>query len=111
MAHWIIEDKGFGGVNYTCSNCGDTWNEYYNKLPKDFCTECGEYIDEDANEYIEETKTMTVRDLINKLLTYSMDMPVKVSCGHNISNVTGVGAIVDMDTNVTSVDIYSDEKE
>ena len=54
MAHWIIEDKGFGGVVYTCSNCRETWNDYYSKFPKDYCCWCGENIDEDANEYIEE---------------------------------------------------------
>ena len=56
MTHWIIEDKGFGGVVYKCSNCGKAWNDYYSKLPKDFCVRCGENIDEEENEYIEESK-------------------------------------------------------
>lgn len=56
MTHWIIEDKGFGGVVYRCSNCGESWNDYYCKFPKDFCAWCGELIDEDADEYIEEVK-------------------------------------------------------
>lgn len=56
MAHWIIEDKGFGGVVYRCSNCRESWNDYYSKFPKDYCRCCGEDIDEDANEYIEELK-------------------------------------------------------
>lgn len=55
MAHWIIEDKGFGGVVYKCSNCGESWNEYYSKFPKDHCVYCREDIDEDADEYIEDT--------------------------------------------------------
>lgn len=56
MAHWIIEDKGFGGVIYRCSNCRESWDDYYCKFPKDFCAWCGEPIDEDAEEYIEEVK-------------------------------------------------------
>lgn len=56
MAHWIIEDKGFGGVVYRCSNCRESWDDYYCKFPKDFCAWCGESIDEDADEYIEDVK-------------------------------------------------------
>ena len=56
MTHWIIEDKGFGGVAYTCSNCREVWNDYYSRFPKDYCAWCGEDVDEDANEYIEEVK-------------------------------------------------------
>lgn len=54
MAHWIIEDKGFGGVTYTCSHCREVWNDYYSKFPKSFCAWCGEDIDEDENEYVDE---------------------------------------------------------
>ena len=56
MAHWIIEDKGFGGVVYRCSNCRESWDDYYCKFPKDFCAWCGEDINEDKNEYIEESE-------------------------------------------------------
>lgn len=56
MAHWIIEDKGFGGVVYRCSNCREAWDDYYSKFPKNYCRCCGEEIDEDANEYIEDLK-------------------------------------------------------
>lgn len=55
MAHWIIEDKGFGGVVYKCSNCGESWNDYYNKFSKDVCENCGSSMN-DENEYVEETK-------------------------------------------------------
>ena len=57
MAHWIIEDYGFGGQIYRCSNCRNAWNDlYYDDILKDNCPECGEPIDEDANEYVEEVK-------------------------------------------------------
>lgn len=57
MAHWIIEDHGFGGQTYICSNCRNAWNDLYHyDILKDNCPECGEDIDKDANEYIEEIK-------------------------------------------------------
>lgn len=31
MAHWIIEDKGFGGTDYQCSACKDIWNDLFHK--------------------------------------------------------------------------------
>lgn len=58
MAYWIIEDKGFGGVVYKCSHCKEVWNEYYQKFPKNFCVYCGEPIDDDATEYVEEPKAL-----------------------------------------------------
>lgn len=58
MAHWIIEDKGFGGVVYKCSNCGELWNEYYQSYPKDFCAFCGEDMKDEA-EYVEEKATVS----------------------------------------------------
>lgn len=61
-AHWIIEDKGFAGVVYKCSNCGESWNDYYCKFPKDFCARCGKDIDEDANEHVEEIKYIKKTD-------------------------------------------------
>ena len=64
MAHWIIEDKGFGGVVYKCSNCGEVWNDYYCKFPKDFCACCGEDIDDDAEEYIEENNNHKENNII-----------------------------------------------
>ena len=57
MAHWIIEDHGFGGQTYRCSDCRDSWNDiYYNVSMEDFCPSCGAPIDEDKNEYVEKKK-------------------------------------------------------
>lgn len=55
MAHWIIDDKGFDGVLYECSNCGHSWNDYYCNFSKDICESCGAHIG-DEDEYVEETK-------------------------------------------------------
>lgn len=57
MAHWIIEDHGFGGQIYRCSNCREAWNDlYYDDILRDSCPACGEFINEDEDEYIEELK-------------------------------------------------------
>lgn len=57
MAHWIIEDHGFGGQYYTCSNCGEVWNDIFHDVGgEDSCPACGEPIDIDENEYIDEVR-------------------------------------------------------
>ncbi|MBR5796379.1 MAG: hypothetical protein IKY26_09565 [Erysipelotrichaceae bacterium] len=62
MAHWIIEDNGFGGQTYRCSNCREAWNDLYDDISReDVCPECGESIDEDNTEYIE---TTTIQDVM-----------------------------------------------
>ena len=55
MAHWIIEDKGFGGQDYTCSNCKECWNDlFHNPYTWNVCENCRECIEEGKEEYIEE---------------------------------------------------------
>lgn len=54
MAHWIIEDRGFGGQYYKCSGCGHTFNDLYHDVPDDICPECGVEINEDENEYMDD---------------------------------------------------------
>lgn len=55
MAHWIIEDHGFGGSNYRCSNCRESWNDiYFDVSIEDYCPNCQEFINEDETEYIDE---------------------------------------------------------
>ena len=57
MAHWIIEDKGFGGTIYQCSNCGELWNDLFQDYGSlECCPFCGEPIDRDKDEYIEEIR-------------------------------------------------------
>lgn len=57
MAHWVIEDQGFGGCWYRCSDCGDSFNDIYHDVSSiGPCPSCGASINTDENEYIEETK-------------------------------------------------------
>lgn len=54
MAHWIIEDKGFGGQQFRCSECGYSYNDIYEDHAYDEpCPGCGAVINDDKNEYIE----------------------------------------------------------
>lgn len=54
MAHWIIEDKGFGGLVFQCSNCGASWNDIFHSGIGcwDKCPNCHEDMDEER-EYVE----------------------------------------------------------
>ena len=53
MAHWIIEDKGFGGQWFRCSECGYSYNDTYEDHAYDEpCPGCGAVINDDENEYI-----------------------------------------------------------
>ena len=57
MAHWIIDDRGFGGVTYTCSNCWDIWCDLFDDHSLDHCDTCGEPIDEEASVYVIDNKS------------------------------------------------------
>ena len=83
MAHWIIEDKGFGGIVYKCSNCEEIWNDYCHKFSKDVCDNCGEVMDEDADEYI--------GDILNgmpEVKTYSDYAKETLIFPHTIGDIT-----------------------
>lgn len=79
MAHWIIEDHGFGGAWYKCSSCGKSWYDLLEKVPRgDNCQSCGEPINEDENEYIEDkpkrrSNTMTFPYTIGKITFYTAE--------------------------------------
>lgn len=56
-AHWIIEDHGFGGTSYMCSECRESWNDIYHDVSmEDTCPHCGAFINDDDNKYIEDKK-------------------------------------------------------
>lgn len=53
MSHWIVDDKGFGGIFYICSNCGQVFSSIANNAEfEECCPNCGENID-DETEYID----------------------------------------------------------
>lgn len=57
MAHWIIDDHGFGGVTYICSECRESWNDIYSDVSmEENCPNCGVSINNDENEYMEKKK-------------------------------------------------------
>lgn len=51
MAHWVIDDHGFGGMDYTCSNCGEVFTDLFYDMPGDCCPKCQTTINDDENEY------------------------------------------------------------
>lgn len=68
MAHWIIDDRGFGGCWYECSNCGRSWNNIFeNPGMWNECHGCGEKMDEDETQYIENNKQS-----INQVMTQAI---------------------------------------
>ena len=53
MAHWIIDDYGFGGTFYKCSECGKLyWDVHEDVNGEDKCPNCNSSMDEDANVYM-----------------------------------------------------------
>ena len=52
MAHWIIDDHGFGGTYYTCSACGKIYWDILDPVSStDSCPCCKSPINEDENVY------------------------------------------------------------
>lgn len=75
MAHWIIEDKGFGGQVFQCSNCGDLWNDIFHSEVGcwDKCPSCGEEMDEER-EYVEENPLKKIADAVGKIQIPKLDV-------------------------------------
>lgn len=76
MAHWIIDDRGFGGMFYTCSNCGEVFSDISKDNPGmwDKCKDCGANLDEedvytdDDTEYHEGKANKAIREDIEKAM-------------------------------------------
>ena len=69
MAHWIIEDLGFGGTQYTCSECRETWNDLFTRKVSSItetCPNCGMSMNEDKIEYVEANKSRPKMKECNK---------------------------------------------
>lgn len=75
MAHWIVDDQGFGGVSYKCSNCGE-----YEYRVKEKCSNCGIEMDEE-NVYLDEInppkKKIDDKQILNVLLSKEMEISHK----------------------------------
>lgn len=57
MAHWIIDDHGFGGQYYKCSECGaGFWDIFDDVCGEEACPKCKSPINEDENVYTENWK-------------------------------------------------------
>ena len=73
MAHWIIEDKGFGGSWYECSECHASYCDLYdNAAGGERCPKCSADMDLDSNEYVDEkekvsNKLQKLADAIGKI--------------------------------------------
>ncbi len=87
MAHWIIEDKGFGGCVFTCSNCKDSWNDIHHSGVGqwDKCPSCHEKMDHDKDEYVDEKKALDkLKELLDKISESSTKASVNIG---NFANI------------------------
>lgn len=86
MAHWIIDDQGFGGCYYRCSDCGANFNDICHDVSSiGPCPSCGAPIDTDENEYIETTRApnkmkryilFTLEELEDLINGYEIEHPM-----------------------------------
>lgn len=53
---------------------------------------------------------MTVKELKEILTAFPDDMAVRASCDRYIREIVNVTTIIDMDTNIVSVDIMAEDK-
>ena len=82
MAHWIIEDKGFGGQVYTCSYCRNSWNDLYHPTVGqwDICPWCHEKIDDEVDVAKLENALKKIADAASKIKIHKLDIkPFDVS--------------------------------
>lgn len=57
MAHWIIDDHGFGGTYYRCSECGDVWNDIFEDMcGEEKCPSCGAKMNDEETVYMKNGK-------------------------------------------------------
>ena len=87
MAHWIIEDKGFGGQVYICSHCKNSWNDLYHPTVGqwDICPWCHEKIDEEVDVAKLANALKNIADAASKIQIPTLDIkPFNVSAfqGH-----------------------------
>lgn len=53
MAYWIVDDHGFGGMYYRCSECGAChWDILDDDFDREQCSNCNTAMDEEATVYM-----------------------------------------------------------
>ena len=53
MTHRIIDDHGFGGMYYKCSECGESqWDILDKHCGGETCSNCGAAMDEEDTVYM-----------------------------------------------------------
>lgn len=97
MAHWIIEDHGFGGLYYKCSKCRGGWWDIFKKVSlEEKCPNCGVAIDEDETEYIDEKSarpTLSKSTVVSTLRAYSeMEIALINLTGYNVEKLVNLFA-------------------
>lgn len=97
MAHWIIEDHGFGGQYYRCSECGESWCDIYDDVcGEEKCPNCGAPINEDETEYLEKSeKKEFTRNFMGKWIE---------------SGLPGLGKYIEKETKLIQVSGFDIDK-
>ena len=82
MPHWIIDDKGFGGCFYRCSDCGESLCDIFDKnAGGEKCPKCDTIMDEDYEEYVEDkTPLEKVKEAMKKLGSIP---PIHINCSYD----------------------------
>lgn len=92
MAHWIIDDKGFGGCYYRCSECGEGfWDIFDDVSGEDNCPRCGAPIDTDDNVYLDEIRPAKK---LKRYILFTLEELEDLINGHEIEHPTSGGEVL-----------------
>ena len=90
MAHWIIDDKGFGGRIHTCSNCREVWNDLFHPIGTwEKCPSCHKEIDRYKDEYVEKKPIDKLANAMKKF-NYIQNMQRMDESIHELEMVSGM---------------------
>lgn len=85
MAHWIIEDHGFGGQYYKCSECRESWCDIFHNISmEENCPNCGAPINEDETEYVEKIRKRPCSVDRNTALSVLKDLSKDLSPNYDL---------------------------
>ena len=92
MAHWIVDDRGFGGTYWICSACKDSFCDLFHDVSSitEECPTCGSHMDEEAVEYLKEevnkTTFITAKEARSKIMKDIENHPDYISIVGYIDN-------------------------